>query len=155
MLSIDLIRDLLSFDHWANLRVATALHGDGTPAAARELFGHVLLAQELWADRIEGVETVRGVEGRADVTDFGSVVGHAHDRLRSILANETEDSIHRVIEYHDLSGNPHATPLSEILVHVVNHGTHHRAQVASTLKRAQLVPPRIDYIVYSREKGKA
>jgi uncharacterized damage-inducible protein DinB len=35
---------------------------------------------------------------------------------------------------------------------VVNHGTHHRAQIALLLREAEIAPPATGYIYYLREQ---
>jgi uncharacterized damage-inducible protein DinB len=56
--------------------------------------------------------------------------------------------------YKDLKGKAHKTPVGDILVHVMNHGTYHRGQIATCLRERGVDPARTDYIVYSREKRK-
>lgn len=55
--------------------------------------------------------------------------------------------------YRDLRGNPHSTPYWQIVLHVVNHGTHHRGQVSAMLRAMGHSPPPLDLIRYYREGG--
>jgi uncharacterized damage-inducible protein DinB len=55
------------------------------------------------------------------------------------------------LTYQDLQGRTHATPLWQIVLHVVNHGTHHRGQVAAMMRAMGHVPPPLDLIRYYRE----
>jgi uncharacterized damage-inducible protein DinB len=57
----------------------------------------------------------------------------------------------RVVHYHDLKGNPYSSTLSEIVMHVVNHATHHRGQVSGFLRTLGHTPPPLDLIFYYRE----
>jgi len=54
------------------------------------------------------------------------------------------------LSYHDLKGNPWVTPLWQVVMHVVNHGTHHRGQVAGFLRAMGHQPPSLDLIAYYR-----
>lgn len=54
------------------------------------------------------------------------------------------------VSYHDLRGNPRRTPLWQIVLHVVNHATHHRGQAAGFLRAMGHPPPPLDLIVYYR-----
>jgi uncharacterized damage-inducible protein DinB len=36
--------------------------------------------------------------------------------------------------------------------HLVNHGTHHRSEVATMLTKLGVAPPPIDYVVYLRAR---
>ena len=59
------------------------------------------------------------------------------------------------ISYVDLRGTPHTTPLWQVVLHVVNHGTHHRGQVSAMLRAMGHVPPQLDLIAFYRELAAA
>ena len=64
------------------------------------------------------------------------------------------DALHDSSEsasYCDLQGHPHTTPLWQIVLHVVNHATHHRGQAAAMMRAMGHVPPPLDLIRYYRE----
>jgi uncharacterized damage-inducible protein DinB len=50
-----------------------------------------------------------------------------------------------------MRGNPWTQPLWEIVLHVVNHGTHHRGQAAGFLRSLGHTPPKLDLIFYYRQ----
>jgi len=54
------------------------------------------------------------------------------------------------ISYSDMSGNPWKQPLWQLILHVVNHGTHHRGQVSGFLRAMGHVPPKLDLVNYYR-----
>jgi uncharacterized damage-inducible protein DinB len=56
-----------------------------------------------------------------------------------------------VVNYSDLKGNAYSTPLWQIVLHVVNHGTHHRGQASGFLRAMGHKPPPLDLIFYYRE----
>ena len=58
----------------------------------------------------------------------------------------------REVHYTSLAGLSFQTPLWQIVLHVVNHGTHHRGQVSGFLRRMGVVPPPLDLIAYYREQ---
>lgn len=58
------------------------------------------------------------------------------------------------INYQNSKGQSFTTEVSDILNHVVNHGTYHRAQIASLLKLEAIIPPVSDYIAYIRQMEK-
>ncbi|MDB5154777.1 MAG: hypothetical protein JWR54_3528, partial [Mucilaginibacter sp.] len=57
-----------------------------------------------------------------------------------------------VISYKNLKGDDFENKLSDVLAHLINHGTHHRAQVGQHLKLAGVELPNTDYIFYIRNK---
>ena len=57
-----------------------------------------------------------------------------------------------VIAYQNTSGQAFETGLADIVIHVINHSTHHRAQIVQLLRSGDIEPPRLDYIFFCREK---
>lgn len=74
-----------------------------------------------------------------------------HARWKDWAAGLTDEDARAEVSYHDLRGNPWNQPLGQLILHVVNHGTHHRGQVSGFLRSMGHVPPRLDLIAYYRE----
>ncbi|MCH8009677.1 MAG: hypothetical protein IIC91_12530 [Chloroflexi bacterium] len=71
------------------------------------------------------------------------------------VAALTEDDLAGVLSYTDTRGNAYDRPLWQPLVHLVNHGTHHRAECAMLLTSLGLAPRQLDYIFFELERGGA
>ena len=57
------------------------------------------------------------------------------------------------IEYKSLNGQSSTSPYWQMIVHVVNHGTYHRGQVATMLRQLGATPAQsTDMIVFFRER---
>jgi uncharacterized damage-inducible protein DinB len=54
-----------------------------------------------------------------------------------------------------MRGNPWRQPLGQLVLHVVNHGTHHRGQVSAFLRMMGHVPPKLDLVTYYRDTAAA
>lgn len=54
------------------------------------------------------------------------------------------------VAYANLSGEPQSASVSEIVRHVVNHGTYHRGQVATLMRQLGYAAPNTDLIAFSR-----
>ncbi len=61
------------------------------------------------------------------------------------------DSLNTQPNYKNLKGSLFETLLSDILAHMVNHGSYHRGQIASLIKKSGGEPAGTDYIGYVRE----
>jgi len=72
------------------------------------------------------------------------------EEWRSWAADLTDESVGKRVQYKDLKGNPYETPLWQIVLHVVNHGTHHRGQVSGFLRTMGHTPPPLDLMAYYR-----
>lgn len=67
-------------------------------------------------------------------------------------AGLSEESVLTRVSYRDLRGNSWISPIWQIVLHVVNHGTHHRGQVSGFLRAMGKTPPVLDLVAYYREK---
>lgn len=59
----------------------------------------------------------------------------------------------RIIKYSNSTGTVFETAVSDILLHVFNHGTYHRAQIAKEMKQHNIEPINTDYIQFVRLGG--
>jgi uncharacterized damage-inducible protein DinB len=64
-----------------------------------------------------------------------------------------DNAFEEIVYYKNLRGDGYENKLEDILAHLINHGTHHRAQIGQELKLAGVENlPVTDYIFYIREK---
>ena len=74
----------------------------------------------------------------------------ASHRSARVLAN----GLSRVIEYRLMSGKEGASPLRQLVAHLVNHATHHRGQVTTLLRQLGAAPAKsTDMIAFFRERA--
>jgi uncharacterized damage-inducible protein DinB len=123
--------------------------------ADHSVFGtlvHIYAADRVWLGRIRGNPPARFIDPDKDM--HLDVVQVAWPRLlqewRSWSDELTEESLGARLQYQDLKGNAHETPTLQIILHVVNHATHHRGQVAGFLRAMGHTPPALDLIAYYR-----
>ena len=72
--------------------------------------------------------------------------------MRAFLATLKADDLDRIVAY-SRQGRDYAHPLWTQMVHVVNHGTQHRGEVAILLTAAGYSPGDIDFSLFMRERG--
>ena len=75
-----------------------------------------------------------------------------HAGWAEFLKSQPNEAFLEKISYKDLKGNPWETPLWQIVLHVVNHASHHRGQVSAMLRAMGHTPPGVDLIFYYRER---
>lgn len=147
-------RTLLRYTQWAHNRVLDTLHSaDAVPERILELMSHLLRTQDVWYGRVASpdhaaldfwaVDDLRTCAERAE---------NSMERWRSLVADRI-DRLDQLVSYTNSSGTAFEPPLRDILRHVVNHSTHHRAQIALLLREAGIPPPATDYIFFVREEG--
>jgi uncharacterized damage-inducible protein DinB len=161
VISPDVARMHLAYTEWATMRLFAAAGGLSSAEQTRD-FGtanksvlgtltHVFGADRVWLARLEGGPQEWPPE--YDLAGLQSDWTALYGRWQSWAAGLDEAAIAKRISYHDLKGNAWVSPVWQIVLHVVNHGTHHRGQVAGFLRAMGKTPPPLDLIAYYRQTG--
>ncbi len=147
-------RSLFQYTRWANDRVLDTLQSaDTAPDRAVELFSHLLRAQDIWFGRVQDTDhATLSLWAEEELEACAERLGASDRRWQDVLDDVTNGDLDRPVSYTNSKGTAFETPLRDILSHVVNHGTHHRAQIAFLLREADIAPPATDYIFYVREQ---
>lgn len=106
---------------------------------------HIFLADRIWFARTVDPNVLEGDQALAVAWP------RLQTRWEEWAAALTPEDLLRVVDYTDMRGNLHSTPVWQILLHVVNHATLHRGQVMSLLRQLGVAPPATDLIFYYRE----
>ncbi len=111
------------------------------------LMSHVLAAHHIWIHRILKKEDITLVWEKY-AQDYMQVVNNSnHDLTIEIL--DTFDLKYEV-KYKSSEGVSYKNTVSDILLHVLNHSTHHRAQISTYLREENIEPVPSDYIFSKR-----
>ncbi len=106
---------------------------------------HIFLADRIWLTRVVDPKVLESQETLAVAWP------QIQKRWEDWAAVLTDQEILRIVNYKDLKGVQHSTPVWQIALHVVNHATLHRGQAMSLLRQLGLAPPPTDLIFYYRE----
>ncbi len=165
MADVDHIRSVYDYYTWANEHVLDAASSLSEAELAKELgasFGsvqgnlrHVFWAQGLWLQRFTGAEAAEVPGATAGIAAIREAYVASEDTLSGFVAAVTEDDLVGVLSYEDTRGNTYERPLWQPLVHLVNHGTHHRAECAMLLTSLGHAPRQLDYIFFELERDGA
>jgi len=164
--SADVLRTHVDYTAWASGRLLDAagkltkeeLTRDfGT--SERSVFGtlaHVFAADRIWLWRLAGGQNPGFLaESERDLAVLQNAWPALYERWRLWAAGLTDESAEAVVDYRDMKGNAYREPLWQLVLHVVNHGTHHRGQVSGMLRAMGHVPPPLDLVYYYRQMGAA
>jgi uncharacterized damage-inducible protein DinB len=162
------LRTLLDFHYWARDRILAAAEAltpeqytrdlGSSFRSVRDTLVHLLSAEWNWYQRWQGTSptSMLNPESYPDLPALRSAWADQEAKMRTYLDSLGEDGIARVMEYKMLDGRPGASVFSQMLQHVVNHGTYHRGQVTTMLRQLGARPARsVDLIAYYREKESA
>ena len=145
---------LFNYDRMANELILKSITEAGNPEKPVQLMAHLLAAQQVWLNRCQGLPPA-AVElwpalGTAH-TDLPVWVRDNHTAWINFLNGLSNGDLEKIIGYKNTKGENFNDALQNILAHVINHGTHHRAQIGQLLKFAGLENlPGTDFIAYLR-----
>lgn len=157
---------LFDYNQWANERILAAAGQLTTeqyiaPVAGvshgsmRATLVHALAAERIWRQRcLEGLSPFSLLR-EADLPTFAALreLWPTEDAaLRAGLARLSDAALAERLDYRTTNGTPMADTLWKLLVHVVNHGTQHRAEAAVALTAFGHSPGDVDLIIYLRQE---
>lgn len=143
---------LLYYDRYANLRILFALLQTEDRVKAEQLIAHLLIAQQVWLGRcIDKPANITTLWPDWKVDIFEKMINENHEQWLKYLEGLNDNDFGQVINYKNLQGDSFATKLTDILTHMINHGTHHRAQAGQHLKLSGTDLPNTDYILFARQ----
>ena len=125
------------------------LNTDTALPEAEKLFSHVLNAQHIWIMRIKGEKPLFDTWTLQDKAFFMQL---HRENTAGLSAICIEGNLEREIDYRNSKGELFVNRISDVLLHVANHSTYHRAQIAHQFRLNAIEPPVTDYIILKREK---
>ncbi|EDM34916.1 nuclease inhibitor [Pedobacter sp. BAL39] len=146
-----MLKKLCTYNNWANALVFDALtkHQALLPETCVRIFCHIVNAQSIWLSRISGIQPNRGVWELAELSDCGQYLEESAAGLTAYL-KATDLSNVQPIRYTNTQGIAYEDGNLDILTHIFNHGTYHRAQIATLFRQAGINPLNTDYIQFVR-----
>jgi uncharacterized damage-inducible protein DinB len=145
--------NLFNYDNYANKIILDAMLKVNPPEKAVQLMAHLLVAQQIWLNRCKGLPAVGGAlwpEGQTDA--FAGMISENSKDWSDYLNSLQPGDFEKLISYKNSKGDSFKNKLSDVLAHLINHGTHHRAQIGQQLKFAGAdTLPNTDYIFYIRQ----
>jgi uncharacterized damage-inducible protein DinB len=109
---------------------------------------HVAQADGIWSFRLTGYAPVPPADG--SLATLKESWFRALDELSIWLGGLAEDAWSTEAEYSNSKGVKFRTPVWQIVLHLVNHGTAHRGQICTVLRQIGVTPPPTDEIIFYR-----
>lgn len=160
---IDHIRMLFDYTYWAHRQVWQVVleltHDQFTHpveysiGSVHKQLVHTMSAEWVWLQRIQGQ-----APSLFDPTDYPTrdAIRAQWDEIeaavRAYLARLTDEEMQRSVRVTTSRGDQYAHRVGEILLHVANHATDHRAQTLALLFGLGYDTPPQDLIFYLREQ---
>lgn len=159
----DSLESLYAYDRWATERMLRSVRAVSAVDYVRELGGgwpsirgtlvHLAGATDAWATRFSGAEATRlpTVDELPAFGDAEALLLSAGERLRALVPAFSPERLAGPFTWTNLSGAERTAPLWSVVRHAVNHGTYHRGQIASMVKRVGGTPLATDMVFWGIE----
>jgi uncharacterized damage-inducible protein DinB len=161
----DYIQTLLDYSYWARDRILASAEPLTPEQLTRRLGGsfgsvldtlvHMHFAEWVWFQRWQGTSPTAGPETGhlTTVAALRETWLPLERKIRQFVTELGTADLARVVEYKTLKGQPGASPHWQMIVHIVNHGSYHRGQVATMLRQLGAKPAQsTDMIAFFREQ---
>jgi len=147
-------RRLASYDAWANKMTLRAIDRIGEAVAGNErilkLLGHIMGAKEMWMARIRNEDTSKiEVWPMLAWPDVPLRLAKVDAALIALVTQRAD--LKSPIRYKNSKGEAFENSIRDLVVHMVNHGTYHRGQLATAIKQAGGEPEFTDYVAWLRQ----
>ena len=154
---------LLAYSRWATARTLAAVRplpeadyvrelGGGWPSVRATLV-HLAGATNAWALRFAGRDATR-LPSQAELPRFSdaeALLLGAEEELGARLPSFTPALLASPFRWRNLQNEERAAPLWTVVRHVVNHGTYHRGQLSSMVRRRGGTPLPTDLVLWGIE----
>ncbi len=160
-LSVEDLRQHLQYSAWASQRLVHAASELSEAELLRDFqtadhsvlgtLVHTFAADRLWLGRMRKAPRPQ-YSSEADY-QLAVLKGEWPEVYRGwdeLLKGWTDEEVRSDLTYLDLKGNQWTQPIWQLVLHVVNHATHHRGQAAGFLRTMGRVPPALDLVAFYR-----
>ncbi|MCE7055229.1 hypothetical protein LZF95_11130 [Algoriphagus sp. AGSA1] len=111
------------------------------------LANHILNAQKVWIDRIKQNKPNIKPWDDFPIESFSERNEQLNQEIQSVLDSR---EVEEMISYRNFSGARFESRILDVLMHLVNHSTYHRGQIAMLMRKKGLEPISSDYIHFKK-----
>jgi len=165
MTALEQIRSLYEYNEWADNHILDASselseeelkRSQGASFdSIRGNLAHTVGAQIIWLGRWSGQksEALALLGSGPGLEPVRRAYEMSHDEQKRFVESLDEQELGRTVPYRDSQGNEQEGVLWKLMIQVVNHGTHHRAETAMALTALGKPPRQLDYLFFEQERA--
>ncbi|HVN14256.1 MAG TPA: DinB family protein [Anaerolineales bacterium] len=154
------IQNLFDYMYWANRRyfaVAEGLNDEQLRRMQGHSWGdihamlvHMLSAESVWLQRWKGTSPKAHLspDDFPELTLLKARWDQQEADMRAFIAAQTDESLETEITYTNFRGETFRVPLWQMMLHVANHATHHRGELAAMFALMDVPHPEDEAIQY-------
>jgi len=160
------LKTMVEYHYWARDRLLEALEPltedeynedlGSSFKSIRETATHTYAAEWAWYERWQGRSPTALIPADrfADLAALRAAWAESEQNIRNFVGALDDKGIERVLNYKLLSGADGASPIWQMVQHVVNHASYHRGQVTTMLRQLGAQPAKsMDMIAFYRTKS--
>jgi len=160
------LKTMVEYHYWARDRLLEALEPltedeynedlGSSFKSIRETATHTYAAEWAWYERWQGRSPTALIPADrfADLAALRAAWAESEKNIRTFVGALDDKGIERVLNYKLLSGADGASPIWQMVQHVVNHASYHRGQVTTMLRQLGAQPAKsMDMIAFYRTKS--
>lgn len=138
------------YNEWANERVLDCIRAQNIrDERIYSWFAHSLVAQLFWLNRILLKPAPEyKLWGTYDLGQLIDLNREANRGWKEFV--QSGRSFDSILHYTNNAGDKFSNQISMIMIHVVNHGTYHRGQIAARIRELGYEPVNTDFIMWDR-----
>lgn len=141
-----------AYDEWANRQVLAALNaGTRSNPRSQQLLAHILSAERLWLERIQGKNQSLAVWPDFSIEECQRRIDELAALWTQFLGQISPDSLSQSVTYNNSKGEPWTSTVEDILTHVLLHSAYHRGQIAAQMRANGNQPAYTDFIHAARQ----
>ncbi len=159
------LQTMIDYHYWARDRLLDALEPLSAEQYRRDLGSsfksirdtvtHIYAAEWAWYQRWHGVSPQALVDPDrfVDLAALRQAWVEHGEKIRAFVDGLDDAGVGTVISFTLFNGTTGASPLWQMVQHVVNHASYHRGQVTTMLRQVGAAPPKsLDMIAYYRSR---
>jgi len=154
---------LIQYNTWANKRLIAQVDGLSQEQFEQEIGGsfpslqktivHLLHSDWIWMHRFKGIPLVSvpndwKMNTTSDIKSLWLPIQSNMEETIKNLAGEEN----RMLKFITKRGDHYEMTFVDAVVHIANHGTYHRGQIANMLRILGEAPEHTDYFIFCTEK---
>jgi uncharacterized damage-inducible protein DinB len=160
-LSVEDLREHVNYSAWASQRLVHAASELSEAELLRDFqtsdrnvlgtLVHTFAADRLWLARLQKSPRPQySSEADYQLSVLQNEWPAVYREWDDWLKDSSEDKVRADLTYQDMRGNVWTQPIWQLVLHVVNHATHHRGQASGFLRAMGRVPPVLDLVAFYR-----
>lgn len=165
---IDLLRNYVAYNHWANARILERLANvpsaywtteqkSSFPSIISTIL-HLYGAEHIWHGRLQGVSALSWpAEGFTGThAEAAKLLLGASQSLVDYINDIDDSTLQQTMEFKSVAGQPVSLKVHDMVQHCINHSTFHRGQIITMMRNLDVTDlPATDLSAYLRMKSVA